>query len=374
MSALCPATDTDTLVRFLDSFGHRVAEKGVPLSGSVELTARCHLACVHCYGGDRATAAEKPSDLETTVLCELFSQMAAAGCLFLLLTGGEPLVRKDFAALYRHAASLGMKVTVFTNATLVTRRVADLFSAFPPQAVEVTLYGTTPEVHDAVTRTPGSHQRAMEGVRLLSRTRAPLVIKTILMRQNAHQFHELEGLAAGLGARFRFDPAVFPRLSGDPKPMEFRVPAAEAVEYDLSSGKRLAQWRDYWEKNKGRVVSGAGCGAGRTSFHLDAQGRLSPCLMMERPREDALKDGFAPAWRRLRNQVQNQALAEPEACADCEKKLICDFCPPFFALETGSPRKVSAYVCEIADIRLRMIRGQRRFHEKQGPAKIPAAL
>ncbi|MBU2487770.1 MAG: radical SAM protein [Proteobacteria bacterium] len=362
----CPATsDARDAARFLSVFGEKALREGTPLSGSVDLTDQCNLACVHCYGGDRARAGRFSGGPKFADLARFLDQAADAGCLFLLFTGGECLLRPDFPELYARAAGLGMRVTVFTNGTLVTPDLARLFREFPPHGVEISLYGLTPEVHDGVTRVPGSLARSLAGFRLLSEAGVRLAVKTILMAQNRQEFFDLERFAVDNGARFRFDPAVFPRLNGDPGPVEYRVSPAEAVEKDLSDPGRLGRWKDYWDRDGGRKQPlGTGCGAGRNSFHLDSAGRLVPCLMMGAPAVDALEPEFSRAWQQLRAETLRAGHAEPEECRGCGKKILCDFCPAFFALETGSARERSAFVCEMAGLRHGQVTQDRRNHER----------
>ena len=117
----CPETVLTNDNDYLEKFRLKAVEKRIPVSGSIELTYRCNLRCIHCY-------LDRRSNLESTIARELttqqiiaiIDQISDAGCLFLLLTGGEPLSRNDFPEIYRHAKKRGMILTVFTNGTLIT--------------------------------------------------------------------------------------------------------------------------------------------------------------------------------------------------------------------------------------------------------------
>ena len=106
-------------------------------------------------------------ELTTAAVKAALNEWAAAGVLFLTLSGGEPLLRKDFADIYRYARELGLVVTVFTNGTRLTDAIADLFRELPPRKVEISLYGATAATHDAITGIPGSHAAAWAGIRRL---------------------------------------------------------------------------------------------------------------------------------------------------------------------------------------------------------------
>ncbi|HEY7699459.1 MAG TPA: radical SAM protein, partial [Vicinamibacteria bacterium] len=108
----------------LDQFGRDVVNKWienrVPLSGSLELDLRCNLRCLHCYRDG-----EWPKGiLDTDEVKSVLDQIAEAGTIWLLLTGGEIFLRPDIFEIYDHARKLGMLVTLFTNGTMITERIA----------------------------------------------------------------------------------------------------------------------------------------------------------------------------------------------------------------------------------------------------------
>ena len=128
-----------------------------PLAAEFEITDRCNLGCVHCFINQPAgSTAHIQHELSTGEIKEILDQIADSGCLHLLLTGGEPLLRPDFSEIYLHARQKGMLVMLFTNATLMTPSVIETLKQAPPILVEVSLYGATQETYEAVTRMPGS--------------------------------------------------------------------------------------------------------------------------------------------------------------------------------------------------------------------------
>jgi MoaA/NifB/PqqE/SkfB family radical SAM enzyme len=169
----------------------------------LEPTFRCNLRCVHCYVNKPAgSAEEKARELTTARLIQVIDEIADAGCLNLLLTGGEVLLRPDFEELYRHALRRGMLVTVYTNGTLVTDRIADLFDRHRPLLVEISLYGMTRATYERVTGVPGSFDRCLDGIRRLVERGVPLKLKTMALSWNAHEVADMQAFAAELGVGF----------------------------------------------------------------------------------------------------------------------------------------------------------------------------
>ncbi len=216
---VCPSNQ-----EYLQRFSAAAREARVPLSGSLELTARCNLRCVHCYLGGAERRRRASNELATARWLDILNQVAAAGCLDLLLTGGEPLLRRDFDLIYRHAKGLGMLVTVFTNGTRLSRRLVRLFRELPPRLVEVSLYGATAATTERITGSATAWARARRGVERLRAAGVQLALKTILMRENAAELGALEAYARELEVPFRLDSAINPRLDGvSREPLNHRV-------------------------------------------------------------------------------------------------------------------------------------------------------
>src|SRR5580704_13336325 len=107
--------------RYLDMFV-RAQRKNVPITALVELTHACNLRCEHCYLDLLSDATI--GALSTAEWKRVFGELARAGCLFLTLSGGEMLTRRDWFELACHARELGFALRLFTNAVLIDERAA----------------------------------------------------------------------------------------------------------------------------------------------------------------------------------------------------------------------------------------------------------
>jgi len=215
----------------------KILTERIPLTGSMELTWRCNLRCAHCYitasSSYGALAGGRP-ELSTAEFCRVIDEVAAEGCLSLLLTGGEPLLRSDFLDIYRHAKRRGILLTLFTNGTLLNKKIVDELREWPPRRVEITLYGRTQETYERVTGVPGSHARCMAGIELLLEHQVPLQLKTMVMTLNRHELDAMKAFAAGLGLEFRYDALLNGCLDGSDGPLKYRVPPEEVVALDAA--------------------------------------------------------------------------------------------------------------------------------------------
>lgn len=339
----------DSASEYLRSLNRKVARERIPLSGSYDITHRCNLRCVHCYAGPGTQANDPGRELTTSQACAIIDQAVDAGCLFLLISGGEPLIRPDFADLYVHAKQRGLLVTLFTNATLIDERIVDLLAEWPPRSVEISVYGATPETHDRVTGSPGSFERCWKGIRLLCSRGVPVRLKTILMTLNVHEFQGMETLAREQGCSFRCDPAIFPRFNGDRAPLALRVPAHEAVEKELADPKMVRKWKAYHDRVSGLPSSDQlyQCGAGVASFHIDPYGMLQPCLMTRNIQYNLLAGSFREGWQTVASQIAAKKSSPDHRCLSCTHRALCGYCPAFFVAESGNEHIISNYLCDL---------------------------
>ena len=377
------ARDTSCLsdVEFLAEVRRRIAAERIPFTGSMDLTHRCNLKCLHCYLGDlRAPDPTAHRELSTDQWRRIIGEMADAGCFELLMTGGEPLLRPDFAAIYTDARERGILVAVFTNAMLINDRVADLWKDLPPMLVEASIYGATAETHDRITGVAGSWSRTLAGMRCLLGRGIKAGLKTILMKPNLHEYREMEQLAESMGCSWRLDSAVFPCLPGgdghartscggrsavELAPLDLRVDSATAVELECSAPRRVAALRDAYRRLQSSAAAGQlyTCGAGLTGFHVDPYGFLQPCLLTPGYQCSVLDRGFAAAWREI-GRVRDVAAPPGYECGRCDKRPICSGCPAIFDLENGAGHIKSKYLCETAQMRYDVIKSEARGGER----------
>ena len=169
---------------------------GIPLAVQLDLTYRCNERCVHCYLDH-----DDHGEMNTAEIKELLEQMAEAGVFFLTLSGGEIMMRRDFFEIVEHARRLSFCVKLKTNAVMIRQREADRLQALALDSVQISIYSHRAEVHDAITKLPGSLKRTIAAVRLLVERGVKVVFANVLMRENFQDYPGVQALAAEVGAR-----------------------------------------------------------------------------------------------------------------------------------------------------------------------------
>jgi MoaA/NifB/PqqE/SkfB family radical SAM enzyme len=335
----------------IDAMRRRAAAEGLPLHATFALTHRCNFRCVHCYVRPGERTGER--ELSAAEWLAMAREAAEAGCFSVLLTGGEPLLRRDFAEIYLGIRRLGIHAMLFTNAALVDERTVAALRGAPPRLIEATVYGATPETYAAVTGNAGAFEAARRGIALLREAKLPVRLKTVLMKPTRHEFEAIRGLAADGEPAVRYDAAIQPRYPGDPLAAELRVPPAEVAELEARTIPELpVQWRRQRERQARHAPDDArrlyACAAGGISFYVSADGFMQPCVSAVRYRRAYEPGKLLETFRAMRAEVQAARAPADYACATCSDRVFCGSCPPVAELDSGSQTGVFRYACELA--------------------------
>jgi radical SAM protein with 4Fe4S-binding SPASM domain len=345
----CPHIPLIPYHEFSERIHDKTVSERIPLGGSIELTFRCNLKCAHCY----VAYDSRKKEMTYEEICYVLDEITEAGCLWLLITGGEPFIRNDFLDIYTYAKKKGLIITLFTNGTLVTSEIADYLKERPPFVVEISLYGITKETYEGVTGIAGSFEHCIRGIDLLLERKIPLKLKTMVMSLNCHELWEIKKYAEELGVEFRFDSAINPKLDGSKEPCKLRIPPEKVVELDLADEKRLKGWKEFCKKFWGPAKSDRlyTCGAGLTSFHIDPYGQMSICAMSRSPSYDLLQKSLQDGWHDFVDRIREEKPNGDYRCAKCDLLSLCGHCPGWAQLENGNPEIPVEYLCKIAHLR-----------------------
>lgn len=326
-----------------------------PLSATLELTNRCNLNCAHCYINQAANdEAARERELSTEQVKAIIDQMVAAGVLFLTLTGGEPLLRPDFAEIYTYARQKGLLVILFTNGTLVSEEIADLFDDLRPFSVDISIYGASHSVFEAVTRVSGTFSRCYAGIERLLARGIPLSLKTELMTLNLDEIEEMKAFAVKKGLRFRYDGLLWPRIDGSGEfPREVQLPLDVVVNldnWDIERQDAVNTEMDRLKDLKTRDERVFSCGAGLRSFHVDSEGRMSICMMVRSPSYSLLEIPLMEAWERL-GSLRKMKRSVVSKCQSCTSNVLCSHCPGWSLALSGNYESVVEFVCDHGKLR-----------------------
>lgn len=337
--------------------------RAAPTQVNLELTQECNLRCRHCYlefkqeGGELTTAEWK----------SVLDQIAGMGTMFVVFTGGEIFCRPDFFEICRRAHDLGLFYHFQTNATFIDAAMADKVMELNPTKVEISIYGASAEVHDAITRVPGSFEKTLDAIRMLRERHVRIIIKTTVMKPNLDDLPAIAALAGRLGLGYVFDPVIMPGVHGSGLPAELRLSDDEMRRFMVDQG---------WDREPtGEIVEARealadedperrmSCSAARSRFAISATGDVHPCVLWRKSAGNVRRDSLADIWHgELFSGIREIQLNHLYICHSCSIIQTCIRCPAIAYLDSGDVLAEAAENCRIN----RLLREVQRNAGKKG--------
>jgi radical SAM protein with 4Fe4S-binding SPASM domain len=322
----------------------KALQLGIPLSVQVDLTYRCNEQCVHCYLDH-----EDHGEMTTSEIKHLFDELAEAGVFFLTMSGGEILMRKDFFEILEYARALMFCVKLKTNAVLIRERQADRIRSLGVHSVQISIYSHRPEVHDAITKIPGSLKRSVEAIRFLKARGLKVTIANVLMLQNLQDYPGVKALADELGVEVTLDPTITPKMDGDRSLLDLNVdPAAlRQVFRDESLVGNVEEFCAPPKKVDDDDLDLLPCSAGHTACYVSPYGDVYPCVQFPLPSGNVRLTPFLDIWRHSDqlNEVRSITARDLPSCSQCTHIASCSRCPGLAYME-GNMRGPSTQDCE----------------------------
>lgn len=321
-----------------------VDEVEPPFLVALNLTRRCNLRCKHCYLDAGTLSAGAPNELGTDEVSALLGRVATLSDeTMVVLTGGEPLLRRDIETLARHAADLGLMVVVGTNGMLLdAHRVASLRKA-GVSAVGISLDSLDPVYHDRFRGLPGAWQATLAGIDTCRRAGLMFQIHFTVTDDNADELDGMIAFARDAGAAVLN--VFFVVCTGRGRTMSnISIERYEAVLRRLAAAARdephlvvRARCAPHF-KRLARELSpplpitladgyeAGGCLAGTRYCRVTPEGDLTPCPYMEASVGSVRDSDFAILWR---DAPLFAALRSPMLggrCGICEYAMLCGGC------------------------------------------------
>ena len=339
---------------------HAVGRKlGVPVSGTFELTAGCNFNCEMCYIHNKNAAPRKNGELTAAQWLEIGKQAADAGTVFLLLTGGEPLLRPDIEEIYTGLKQLGLMISINTNGALLTGKTAALLEKSPPVRLNVSLYADNREGY---LRQCGvdAFDPVLSNIRRMRDAGIEVKLNASFSKHNADRCGEIAALVRELELHCQASFYMYPPVRRtDNAASDARLSPAEAAAKrvwwnlqrlgtdEMIHTKELLQKLAEREcESDDTPTEGVRCRAGHTSYWIDAAGQMLMCGMIAKECGNVLTEGFETCWQNTRALMRSVSM--PAKCTACNLRPICSVCPAACFAETGGFTEAPPYLCEMS--------------------------
>ncbi|BCX14839.1 MAG: hypothetical protein KatS3mg088_522 [Patescibacteria group bacterium] len=300
----------------------------------LELTEKCNLRCIHCYGKFGPATIRNEDRLTFKDWGNIIMQLGENSIKAATIIGGEPdLYREegnnsyDLLELMR---KVGIeKIEYFTNATLLDEKKIQILRDLKV-SVALSLYSLDPKTHESITQKKGSFEKTMKAIEILRRNKVPVRIAVIAMKQNEDTLSELIRWLKKEGMLTRMPDIIRPdntsENSGLIPSMELRKQISLFMRPDFSTSEKSFRRNMYWHN----------CLAGKLSICPD--GKVIPCVFYRRRalgniKEKSLKEiaeseETQEVWRITKDKIP--------VCRDCEYRYACNDCRPVSVGNSGN--------------------------------------
>lgn len=298
----------------------------IPLFSIFELTYRCNLYCKHCYIPEQL---RKTKELSIEKLKQTIYEISLLGGLYIVFTGGEPLLREEIFNLLKFAKKLNFVVILFSNGVMITQNVAKKLKHVGVDRVEISIYG--PEnVHNKFVGGK-VFARTISAVEHLKKYGVDVCLKTILMNFNFIHYEYIKTLAEKLNVKLKVDYVVTVRNNGDCSPLKLQLDN-EQMKFLLSQHKMSFNE----PTTKPKTVESLTCSAGYNIVGITPDGKVYPCIQFPYKLGDLNKEKFIQIWQN--NKFLSQIKDEKKyiKCFSCNLINFCNRCPGLCFIETRS--------------------------------------
>ena len=352
---------------------YKAGQMGIPYSGCFELTSRCNLDCKMCYIHKKANdrdVIQKEWSAERWI--DLAKECEKKGMLNLLLTGGEPLIRKDFFDIFEACKKLGMMVSINSNATRIDQGVINYFKSNAPTRINITLYGASTETYAALCGDGAAYEKVVNAILALKKIGVLVKINYSVTPQNIQDMESVYEFAKKHSLPIQYASYMYPPV----RACEMSDCTTERLTAEQSAKAQMIydrlrfddeELKVRWSRKlQGQLVeepdnecqevpnSHIKCRAGSSTFWVTWDGKMRPCGMMTNPSVDLNQLSFEDAWEAIKKETKEIYL--PKQCGTCTLRNACDQCAAICYAETGEFTGVPDYMCDRTKAYLAMIR------------------
>lgn len=315
----------------------------LPRLVALELTGRCNLRCVHCRASASSIVNEDKSELSLDEIKRIIDDVASFSKPILILTGGEPLVRKDIFEIAGYASGKGLRVVLGTNGTLITPETAKKLLDSGVKRVSVSIDCAYAEEHDGFRGVKGAYELALQGIRACKEAGLEFQVNTTVTKRNIRELKEIHELAKKLGAKAHHIFMLVP--TGRGKAIEDEEIKAEEYEdvlnwiYDVQSEGAIhvkptcaPQFARIIDQRRGKAgaagldAAGSGCMGGTSFAFISRVGDVAPCGYLPLAAGSTRRQKFSEIWKNSELFLNLRKRKLKGKCGRCRYKITCGGC------------------------------------------------
>jgi heme b synthase len=310
-----------------------------------ESTRACDFACVHCRA--KAQKLPDPNQLTTQEALALMDQIADLCKPVLIISGGDPLQRKDIFEIASHASSRGIRVAMSPSGSDITPDVIKKMKSSGVKMISLSLDGSKPEIHDSFRQVPGAFELAMKNMFYARQGDLPFRVNTTVTKHNLSNLSDILGLAVEVGAkewdifmlvptgRGKVEMEITPNQYEETLQFIYNASRTSQIPIKMTCAPQYMRVIAQGQKSEpaqttvhgGRHAGGRGCMSGNGFCFISHVGEVFGCGFLPIPAGNIRQQSFKQIYQQspLFLELRNHSLLKGK-CGACEYKTICGGC------------------------------------------------
>lgn len=370
------------MAKISDYLYRKASVNKIPLNGTFELSPVCNFSCKMCYVRRTISQIKKEGKQvkHWTEWVSLAEQCKQEGMLYLLLTGGEPFIYPHFRELYMKLHSMGFLISINTNGTMIDEETVAWLKNVAPIRVNVTLYGASGNTYEKICGDASGFDKAKRAILLLKSAGINVVINGSMIPENERDMEDIIRLGKENDIYTRISTYMFPPVRREKELSDSRCTPEQSADLFIRKNRCIHEREQYisflrneqfkfheavtGEKdNWGSSLEYMRCRAGRSTFWISWDGKMTACGMLSFPLEVyPFQKPFAQCWMELTNAVRSVKVLRE--CNLCNKKEICNPCVAMLYAETGDVNRKAQYLCDLTECVIQKIKEELKEVER----------
>lgn len=326
----------------------------------IEITSKCNEKCVHCYIPED----DKVNHIDPDLFYDVIEQCKNMRLLHLTISGGEPMLHKNFCDFLRKCKEYDFSINVLSNLTMLNDEIIKEMRTNPLLGVQVSLYSMDSSIHDEITRTKGSFLKTKNAILRLIENDIPLQICCPIMQQNKGCFKDVIKWAKMNKIFVVDDYTILAKYNHSTENLNCRLSIDEIKEIIddkvANNSNFLEQIAKNAENKLNTSLSDPVCSVCHSSICISDNGNVYPCAgwqsyVVANVKETSLNDIWNNSEKiQYLRGIKNQDFPK---CMKCPDKEFCTICMVRNANENpfGNPFIVSEYFCVVARLNRKIV-------------------
>lgn len=321
----------------------------------IEITSKCNERCIHCY----IPHDDKITNISAELFYNILDQCKELRLLHLTLSGGEPMLHKNFKDFLKRCREYDFSVNVLSNLTLLDSSLIQEMKANPLLGVQVSLYSMNPSIHDQITQMKGSFEKTKAAIIQLIENDIPLQISCPIMRQNIDCYSDVIDWAKKHNIHVANDYGIIGQYNNSNNNLDCRLSIDEIKTIMnnkvVNDDNYLQRIKNDVHNKKDRTPNDYICSVCHSSICITENGKVYPCAgwqgyILGNVKETPLYE----IWTSSKKVQYLRSLRRKDfpECLKCIDKDYCTMCMVRNSNEDpqGNPLALNKHFCAIAKL------------------------